>query len=95
MLVITAFMRGGYEKTGNYDAFCDIIARWNFGLRETASVFEEATGGKLPIQWGARPERAREIMKIAHRGSPLPGWKQTISLAAGFTRLYESFKSKK
>ena len=61
-------------------------------LRETASVFEEATGGKLSIQWGARPERAREIMKIAHRGSPLPGWKQTISLASGFTRLYESFK---
>ena len=32
LLVITAFMRGGYETTGNYDAFCGIIARWNFGL---------------------------------------------------------------
>ena len=27
-------MRGGYETTGNYDAFCGIIARWNFGLAE-------------------------------------------------------------
>lgn len=63
-------------------------------LRETASVFEEATGGTLPIQWGARPERAREIMKIEHRGNPLPGWKQTINLAVGFARLYENFKSK-
>ncbi len=63
-------------------------------LRETASVFEEATGGKLPILWGVRPERAREIMKIAHRGSPLPRWKQTINLAAGFTSLYEWFKVK-
>ena len=27
-------MRGGYETTGNYDAFCGIIARWNFGLNE-------------------------------------------------------------
>ena len=27
-------MRGGYETTGNYDAFCGIIARWNFGIVE-------------------------------------------------------------
>ena len=61
-------------------------------LREAASVFENVTGGVLPIQWGARPERAREIMKIKHRGSPLPGWKQKIGLAAGFGRLYEDSK---
>lgn len=61
-------------------------------LRETASMFEEATGGKLPIQWGARPERAREIMKIVHRGSPLPGWKQKTGLSVGFLRLYENYK---
>lgn len=63
-------------------------------LYQAVAVFEEATGGKLPIQWGARPERAREIMKIAHRGSPLPGWQQTINLAAGFVKLYESFADK-
>lgn len=63
-------------------------------LRLVAKVFEEATGGKLPIQWGARPERAREIMKIEHRGCPLPGWKQKVGLAAGFARLYENFKKR-
>ena len=61
-------------------------------LRETASVFENATRGVLPIQWGARPERAREIMKIEHRGMPLPGWRQKTDLPAGFARLYENFK---
>ena len=63
-------------------------------LREAASVFEEATGGKLPIQWGARTERDREIMKIEHRGTPLAEWKQSVSLVAGFARLYEDFKNK-
>lgn len=59
-------------------------------LRETASVFEEATGKPLPIQWGARPERVREIMKIKHRGKPLPGWRQNISLKDGFSRVYQN-----
>ena len=61
-------------------------------LREVASVFEDAIGGILPIKWGARPERAREIMKIEHRGIPLPGWRQKTVLSVGFAKLYEDFK---
>lgn len=61
-------------------------------LREAASVFENATGGVLPIQWGARPERAREIMKIEHRGKPLPGWRQMIPLKEGFSKVYSVYK---
>ena len=62
-------------------------------VREAAAVFECATGGKLPIQWGARPERPREIMQIGHRGTPLPGWRQKIGLSDGFARLYAEFKN--
>ena len=35
-------------------------------LRQVAAVFERATGGVLPIEWGARPERAREIRSFVY-----------------------------
>ena len=62
-------------------------------LRQVAAIFERATGGVLSIEWGARPERAREIMRIEHRGSPLPGWQQHITLEDGFRRVYAEFKN--
>ena len=62
-------------------------------LRQVAAVFERVTGDALPIKWGARPERAREIMRIEHRGDPLPGWEQRIALEEGFRRVYAWFKN--
>ena len=61
-------------------------------LRELASVFENATGGKLPIIWGGRPERSREMMKITHHGRPIPGWKPSVSLLNGFAEVYASYQ---
>lgn len=60
-------------------------------LRDLASVFESATGGKLPIVWGGRPERIREMMKVVHHGRAIPGWKPSISLIKGFAAVYASY----
>ena len=64
-------------------------------LRQVAAVFERVTGGVLPIEWGARPERAREIMKIEHGGKPLSGWQQRIALEDGFRLIYVEYKTVK
>ena len=47
-------------------------------LRSLAKLFETVNKCKLPIVWGGRSDREREIRKIIHVGTPVPGWKQHI-----------------
>jgi nucleoside-diphosphate-sugar epimerase len=56
-------------------------------LRELVTVFEQATGRAVPVRWGARPHRPREIM-LPWAGDPLPGWSPGIGLAEGLTSVY-------
>ena len=43
-------------------------------LKELVRTYEQVTGKKLPIQWGGRPYRPREVMVPWNRGEKLPGW---------------------
>lgn len=59
-------------------------------LRQLVREFEEALGRPLPIAWGARSYRAREVMNPWSLGRALPGWRPTVSLAVGFRQLIAS-----
>lgn len=48
-------------------------------LRELVAAFERATGTSLPIAWGGRPYRSREVMQPWTRYTPVPGWAPTRS----------------
>ncbi len=62
-----------------------------YSLRELAKVFEEVTGVTLPIRWGARPQRPREVMRPWDCHLPgLPGWQPKIPLRVGLARLWAS-----
>ena len=52
-------------------------------LREAIATFEKAAGARLPITFGARPHRPREVMH-PWDGPPLPGWQAQIPLLEGF-----------
>ena len=54
-------------------------------LRSLAAAFEKVSGKKLPIEWGGRPYRSREVMQ-PWRGTPLPGWKPAVSLEEGIAK---------
>lgn len=56
-------------------------------LRELVELYSEVTGKQLPIQWGARPYRPREVMVPWQNGSPLPLWKAEVDLIEGIKRL--------
>jgi len=56
-------------------------------LRELAALFGRVCGTELPIVWGARPYRPREVMLPWSNGMPIPGWSPRIPLAEGLTRL--------
>ena len=55
-------------------------------LREIVAEFERQLGRKLPIEWGGRPYREREVMKPWEGRSLLPGWKPRVSLEDGIAR---------
>jgi nucleoside-diphosphate-sugar epimerase len=55
-------------------------------LRQIVATFEEAAGHKLPIEFGKRPYRPREVMH-PWEGPSLPGWQPRISLLDGIRDL--------
>ena len=55
-------------------------------LRDTVATFEKVAGQQLPIIWGGRPYRDREIMQ-PYIGEILPNWQAEINLEEGFASL--------
>ncbi len=58
-------------------------------LKAFVGIFEEATGLKVDVAWGARPYREREIMR-PWLGDLLPGWSPRIGLRDGLRELVGS-----
>lgn len=58
-------------------------------LRELVELFREVTGSPVPVEWGGRPYRAREVMVPWNAGVPLPGWAPRVGLREGIRRATE------
>jgi nucleoside-diphosphate-sugar epimerase len=52
-------------------------------LRDIVKIYEEVIGRELPIEWGGRPYREREVMAPWNRGKRLAGWKAKVNLKEG------------
>ncbi len=57
-------------------------------LKDVVSIYEMIVNIKLPIQWGGRPYRDREVMSPYLQGDSLPGWSPKISLVDGIKTLF-------
>lgn len=56
-------------------------------LKELVKIYEDVIGKKLPIEWGGRSYREREVMVTWNRGRLLPGWSVKIGLEEGIRRI--------
>lgn len=56
-------------------------------LKNLVSVYEKVLGKTLPIQWGARPYRPREVMTPWNRWEPVPNWLPLIDLETGIRKI--------
>jgi nucleoside-diphosphate-sugar epimerase len=56
-------------------------------LRDIVGLLEKAMGHPLPIAWGKRPYREREVMVPWRGGEVLPGWRPQIDLADGLAAM--------
>lgn len=52
-------------------------------LKDLVHAFESATGYALPITWGGRPYRPREVMQPWSDGACLPGWQPQVPFETG------------
>ncbi len=55
-------------------------------LREVVRSYEMRSGKPVPLAWGARPYRDRQIM-VPWSGTVLPGWKPRICLEDGIRQM--------
>lgn len=58
-------------------------------LKELVRIFEHVYDTRLHINWGARPYRIREVMKLARRGNPINPNAKRVSLEEGLERIRE------
>jgi hypothetical protein len=88
--VVNAYMMGSdyldKQCAAGHNAFAVTTGEF-LRLKDFVALFENAACKKLNIHWGQRPCRLREVMKPWDTGEQLPGWKPTISLAAGIADL--------
>lgn len=59
-------------------------------LRQIVALIEALSGRRLPVAWGARAYRDREVMEPWRALTPLPGWTPRIGLEAGLAELLAS-----
>jgi len=56
-------------------------------LKDLVQLYEQAAGVRLPIRWGLRPYRDREVMVPWANCERVPGWKPKVGLAEGLRSL--------
>ncbi len=55
-------------------------------LKAVVAIWQEATGRRADVAWGARPDRPGEII-VPWEGTRLPGWEPKIPLKTGLKAL--------
>jgi len=70
------------EQGGKYEEYA-VSSGKPVKLRDLVKIYEEVIGRELPIEWGGRPYREREVMVPWNRGKRLDGWKAKVNLKEG------------
>ncbi len=88
--VVSAFLLAGARLFANdapgHEVFA-VSAGRTLSLRELVRLLGEVAGHALPIEFGVRPYREREVMTPWSGGDPVPGWVPRIGLDEGLRRL--------
>lgn len=65
-----------------------------YTLKEIAVIFERIVQITLPIEWGGKPYRIREVMEPYRGLERLPEWKAKYSLEEGLQAMFQKEKQK-
>jgi len=62
-------------------------------LKDLVAVYGRIVKKPMPINWGGRPYRFREVMVPWNKGKNLPGWKPKVGLIEGIKRMEKTEES--
>lgn len=84
--VARAFALAGERALGGHAALesFDVSSGRHVSLREVVALYADAAGRPVPVVWGGRDYRRREVM-VPPKGRGLPGWTPAVSLEQGLT----------
>lgn len=73
--------------TGRYSLYSSRSAT----LRAFVGTVEQAIGQRIPIEWGVRPYREREVMRFSEFAPRPPGWTAETDPVAGLSSAWQAF----
>ncbi len=56
-------------------------------LKEVIAIYEQESNTQLPIHWGVKHYRQREVMIPWNQGKWLPGWQPKVNIKTGIKRI--------
>ena len=93
--VVNAIMQIASDITEQNEGTQSFVARADnsISIMELVATIERVTGRPINAQWGARPERPREMLTDWQFGNALPNWKQEVSLEHGLAQCWRVLES--
>lgn len=67
-----------------------VSSRQPMRLRDLVGLYTKITGQAIPINWGARPYRYREVMVPWNLGNLLETWIPKVTLTEGISRIHQN-----
>lgn len=91
--IVEAFLmaaeRNGVQPVHSYEDFA-VASQESIGLKDLVLLYERLSGNKVPVNWGCRPYRKREVMAPWNNGKQLPGWVPKVDIREGLKRTIQS-----
>ncbi len=88
--VVDAFLKAGERLAAGDSASVEEYAVSSGNpvkLRQLVEIYSRVIGRPLPVVWGARPYRVREVMIPWRNGPLLPGWQPQVNLEDGIRKM--------
>ncbi len=84
---MSAMVRVQKNPEGKFEDFYLRSGERN-NLRTLVAKSAAASGKPIPVEWGSRPYRSREVMKPWAAGDILPGWSPKVPLDTGLKEFF-------
>lgn len=84
---LVKLLRASSSSVASGDSFV-VKGDKRLSVRELAALVEKVTGKILHINWGAKPQRTREVMIPYEHGRTVPGWQPMVTLEDGIRQVF-------